>query len=33
MGEGQVVKWCVSWEAGFIFEETGRFIIVVLDQF
>ena len=33
MEEVQGVKGCVSWEAGFIFEATGRFISVLLDQF
>ena len=33
MEEVQGVKGCVSWEAGFIFEATRRFISVLLDQF
>ena len=34
MKEVQGVKWCVSSEAGFVFEATGeRFLSVASDQF
>ena len=29
MGEVQGVKWCVSWEVGFIFDSTGEDLSVL----